>query len=276
MFVSERLVFLQLQKTGSTYTEGLLKKTLGGSQRGKHKRLPADAEPEFVLGSIRNPWDWYVSLWAFGCSGRGGAYNQATGRRLLRIKSVFGKYRKLIPGGNPIVTLPSHWLDPRCRWWEWAYGDPEDPERFRAWLKRLLDPEIEERIIPQFRRTGFIRVGGLLSFRYLWLFSRDNTLLERTNGVPADFDMDAYDRAESALSAVVRLEHLSSDLMAALREAGHDLTPEQELIIRAGTGVDRNASKRRATAKYYDDQTRELVANRERFIINRFGYTFPD
>ena len=29
------------------------------------------------------------------------------------------------------------------------------------------------------------------------------------------------------------------------------------------------------TADYYDDETKELVANREKLIINKYNYKFP-
>ena len=91
MFVNERLIYLQLQKTGCTHVAMLLDKLIGGEQVGKHNRLPARLESEgrLIVGSVRNPWDWYVSLWAFGCEQCGGLADRLTSGFTFRGHGVF-------------------------------------------------------------------------------------------------------------------------------------------------------------------------------------------
>ena len=71
MFVSKDLVFLELQKTGGSHILRLLSQWVKGEIVGKHNRLNWENAGKFVVGSIRNPWDWYVSLWAYGVGGQG-------------------------------------------------------------------------------------------------------------------------------------------------------------------------------------------------------------
>ena len=81
MFVSDKLVYLQMQKTASTHIAKTLAAVVGGEQHLQHKRLAIDPAGRLVVASIRNPWSWYVSLWAYGCRGGGGEsglYNQVT------------------------------------------------------------------------------------------------------------------------------------------------------------------------------------------------------
>ena len=70
MFVAQGLIYLELQKTGGTHIRRLLERYTGGKPVGKHNRLPAGSDADFIIGSIRNPWDWYVSLWAYGVTQR--------------------------------------------------------------------------------------------------------------------------------------------------------------------------------------------------------------
>ena len=68
MFVGKKLVYLQMQKTGSTHVTKVLKENLKGKTRERHEQLE-DYEAykdRPVISSIRNPWDWYVSMWAYG------------------------------------------------------------------------------------------------------------------------------------------------------------------------------------------------------------------
>ena len=88
MFISDKLIYLDLQKTGCTHVRKLLGKipSLNGSLYRKHNSLDdLDARiivgkrqaSALIAGNIRNPWDWYVSLWAFGCMEKGGFYKKA-------------------------------------------------------------------------------------------------------------------------------------------------------------------------------------------------------
>ena len=76
MFESDRVIFLQLHKTGTTTIVDELQRCTPGRlhknrQQGKHMALNVPQNGRLVLGSIRNPYDWYLSLWAYGCAGKG-------------------------------------------------------------------------------------------------------------------------------------------------------------------------------------------------------------
>ena len=69
MFEADRLLYIDLHKTGCSHIGRLLQETVGGRRLGKHNRPSAMPTDRMIIGSVRNPWDWYVSLWAFGCKG---------------------------------------------------------------------------------------------------------------------------------------------------------------------------------------------------------------
>ena len=83
--VSDKLVYLELQKTASTLIGSVLVDFFGAEHRyPKHGRLPPDCRDRFVVGSVRNPWDYYVSLWSFGGGGEGGLHKRLTQRQFRR------------------------------------------------------------------------------------------------------------------------------------------------------------------------------------------------
>ncbi len=133
MYVSEHLVYLQLQKTACTHIANLLAKTLSGSQIGKHNRIPevllSDKKP--IIGSIRNPWDWYGSLWAFGCDGKG----------RLRWRLTKNKFQNLGLKKKPLSALISFLYDLKrpVEQWKNTYQNSKDPKLLKEWLQLLLN-----------------------------------------------------------------------------------------------------------------------------------------
>jgi hypothetical protein len=71
MIVNEKLIYLMMQKTGCSHIAKLILQTVGGERIGTHNKLTDYNTGKYIIGSIRNPWDWYVSLWAYGCRGKG-------------------------------------------------------------------------------------------------------------------------------------------------------------------------------------------------------------
>ena len=96
MFISDSLVFVELQKTGSDHIKSLLKKTVGGENDPKNhvpdEALLASGRP--FVGSIRDPWAWYLSLWTVGCHQKGELYERLTNpkkwRKLLEARADGG------------------------------------------------------------------------------------------------------------------------------------------------------------------------------------------
>ena len=71
---------------------------------------------------------------------------------------------------------------------------------------------------------------------------------------------------------VRRYERLREELLSFLEKNEVPTTPELERDLLTSPRV--NTSERGAYQEYYDDDTRELVANHCREIIETYGYTF--
>ena len=80
MFISNKLVYLELHKTGCSHIRRILSIALDGELAGKHNKATKDlfTERRVFVGSVRNPWAWYVSLWGYGCDGNGVLHQRLT------------------------------------------------------------------------------------------------------------------------------------------------------------------------------------------------------
>ncbi len=277
MFISDPLVFVELHKTAGSHIGRCLQTILDGRQEGKHNVVPPELYDRFILGSIRNPWDWYVSLWGFGCDGKGSAYHQATRR--------FGwsyYWRQLNKEMGKTWLAPSEYLtqivsdaSKPVNAWREAYRDSSDPACFRAWLKLIMDPERRYDIGEGYGFSPVSQHSGVLTYRFFKLFTRLRQELYYAPALTRVGNLaEVWDKT-SITDAIVRSETLEDELVQALEFAGIALTEEHRRFIHQGKTQKTNTSTRKSADYYYDDETIALVNQRESFIIQYFGYQPP-
>lgn len=266
MFISDRLVYLQMQKTGSSHVTKVLRKFTRGSQSVKHEQM-TDYErykDRLIVSSVRNPWDWYVSLWAFGCRGGGGVHRYLTKLPMSEIHNAWrsGSASALSKASLRLVTRAGRRPD-----WQSLYSDPNNGENFRAWLKLLLGEEGKAMSKEDYSASPVKHVVGFMTFRFLALsteYSRWNAIGRKARTFE---EIAAFADASQIASRVMRMESLNSDLCEVLRSIGVSVTLDQlDAIAKTNTSVHRKYTD------YYDDETYRLVAERDRFIIDRYGY----
>lgn len=244
MFISDALVYVELQKTGSTHIAALLSRFLDGKRKGKHRRPTWElrqSQRTFV-SSIRNPWEWYLSLWTYGCDGGGGLRE-----RLLDRESAL--------------------------LWRQCYSDASNPELFRDWLRTLHDPGVSKELGEGYGRSRISALAGFYTHRYFRLCCRNLAALD--NNVPSSVeDLCQFDEMNCFISKWIRTESLECDFIRVLKESGQRLSCRDEEKIRSLKKTN-TSSRKHPTSYYYDDEAIRSVANKEALIINKFGYSFP-
>jgi hypothetical protein len=277
MFVTDKLVFVELHKTGGTHISAILGDLIGGHQEGKHNRLIAEYKNRFILGSIRNPWDWYVSLWAYGCGQQGSVYAQSS----RRYNASY--IRRQLPR-----EMGKTWLSPYqlgrqliaestkpVGQWRWCYEDHEDPERFRSWLHLMLNGDRCYDIGEGYGFSPVSRNFGLLTYRYFKLFTDLGGALYKDSRLTSLAGLEDVWRQYAHVNCVIRNEKLEEDIVTALTQAEVNLTEDQKQQIFARRNQKINASKRREPSYYYDQATIDLVAQKEQLIVERYSYDAP-
>jgi len=267
MFVSDRLIYVQLQKTGSTHITALLSHLMEGEVPGIHRpATPAQlAGDYFFLSSIRNPWDWYVSQWAFGVRGEGSLYRRLTRRRVGR--AIRASLRHPIADGH----LWREEVGRDISEWKRLYARADDVEGFREWLTRILDPRNSYFVSREYHQSGVADICGFMTWRYLQLCCRSPGSLHRK--VKDSEGLVKFERDNCYIDAFVRMESLEEDFCNAIAEL-RPLTEEERNWIR--NHPHENTSDRPLPlTDYYDPKATTLVATRDRLLIERFGYQPP-
>jgi hypothetical protein len=271
MFVSDRIVFVELQKTGCTHIRNLLKEFVGGELVERH--IQADprlfVDGRYFLGSVRDPWAWYVSLWAYGCDDQGDFHSNVTtqGIRLRKRGWRIHPYPLFVE----VLQSRPNW---HAAQWRRTFRDVNDAGAFREWLYMVHDPGHWADIGEGYWRCGFNRFAGLMTYRYMKLFACKKGGLHALWAVSTPEQLAEYERTHGFIDHFIRNEHLESDLLAALRLMDVDVPAgaEAELKARPRTNT---SSKKHGTLYYYDAQSERLVGDREKTIIDRFGYLAP-
>ena len=278
MFVSEKIVFLELHKTGGSHIGHLLSSLLEGEQVGKHNTLKDLYRNRTILGSIRNPWDWYVSLWAYGCGG-GGSVMRQSGRRFdldycyRQLPKEMG--RNWLKPAHYYRLFTSEWTK-NAEDWKWCYEDVQDPARFRFWLELLLSGE---RALDIGEGYGFSPISdkfGLLTYRYFKLFTDSRSELYTNPALATKRGLELLQTNKSLVHFVIKTERLEADLLDALSKSGILISNDQRDTILKGSKAKLNKSRRNSTAFYYDQKALALVGEKEKFIIQQYNYLQPN
>lgn len=266
MFISDKIIYLQMQKTGSTHVTHILEKCCGGQTLAKHDplRTPGRYAGRTIISSIRNPWAWYVSLWAFGCAGDGRLrkYLDNLPRSELRQAAI---HRDLASAILFFVRL----LTGRPEWGR-LYVDPGSEANFREWLKLILGPEGLRMGLEGYASSSVKKAVGFLTYRFLALTTDYTQWMNQGRKCRSYDEVTVFADEHTIVSHVLRAESLDADLRALLDLIGLEVSADE-----ASQWGRHNAAPHRNHTEYYDEETIMLVATRDRFILDRFGYRWP-
>jgi hypothetical protein len=242
MIEYDRLIYLDVYRTGSTHVLRRLAEVMGKKPLRFHRHASVTkARPLAFIGrkltvaTVRNPWDWYVSLWAFGAGG-----NSAI-RRYLAATFTEPEVNALYDANEPGLS-------------------------FRRWLKLVHDPEILTRIMQEhLPQSGLAPMMGLYSYRFLRVATYHPRLMLRR---PFVTSAATHLRRFRAFSEAVRTETLDNDLDRLFVRLDLPVKPRPVLQVNA------SARTLPGYRDYYDDETRDLVASRDGMFTTEFGYEF--
>lgn len=270
MFISEKAVYLELHKTGCTHIRNVLKDLLGGKFVGKHNQAMPDLfrSQRLFLGSIRDPWDWYVSLWAYGCDNKGAVFSSVTKSGIV-IKGLGWKNRPY----SALLGLVSE-FSKDIRTWKRLYRDSHDAGAFRDWLHMMHDRRYRYDVGENYGACPLSKIAGLLTYRYIRLYCAKAGELSDLNHLSAYETLASYEKKKCFINRFIRKESLESDLIDALEQYGIGISDAQkaELASRPRTNV---SSLKERRDYYYDNASEDLVNERDRLIVEKFGYIAP-
>lgn len=268
MFVSDSLIYIHMQKTAGSHIVRLLSQIFAGTVVGKHNAassaiLQSGAR---VISSMRNPWDWYLSLWTYGVQGKGAFSERLTKKKFgYPLKSTFHNAQDVV--GN----FYSEWVKDTDRWRE-TYACGDDANAFRSWLNMIHDPANGRVLGEGYSATVLPKEFGFMTHRYLSLCCSNTVKLKNPHLIKGFEDLKAFDLDSCYVDRFILQERLEADFCEVVSSVRPLNQSEIDLVY---SGQKTNASSRAlALADYYDDQTIDLVGQRERLLVEKFGYSF--
>lgn len=255
MIEFRNFIYLDVYRTGSTHVLDALRQISEEPEMRAWRHSPISrggplVRPgrKLVFATVRNPWDWYVSLWAHGAGG----------------KSAIRRYL--------LQKLPKKEV-------KTFYDNDEPAPSFRRWLAAIHNPNFAQEFLSEgYPRSGLPPVMGLYTYRFQRVTTWYPSIFLRRWQIRRSEDIGKFHQKRKAYQMILHTENLTADLVELVKNKADEcrFKPEAETMIRKADKERKNASDRRlATYRdYYDEEARELVATRDRFFVDTFGYTF--
>jgi hypothetical protein len=265
MYKSDELIYIQMHKTGCTHITSILDTIFNGEHLAKHSRAKAKdiKSNRFFLSSIRNPWDWYLSLWTYGVQGNGGLRNKLTERNISK------SFKSAIV--NPVRNLSAPFKEPFRDIIQWRnVYESDNVHNFRRWLELIHLPSNSGIIGEGYDDTEIADFAGFMTHRYIFLCCKR---LNKHN-FNGDFkNLEEFDEKNCYIDHFVRQEYLEKDLCNGLEKV-LNLTQYTKSSIYNKKKT--NTSKRLLEiGDYYDQKSIDIVSKRDKLIINKFNYLPP-
>ena len=273
MLTSDKLILVELHKVGSTRLKKLVGEIVGGESSAKQSaysdELAATGKP--VVGYVCNPLTWYLGQWKLGCEGKGEFHKRLTDETkwdLLRSK------RAQLPPKNEAAkeakALPEGWGAARAK--DFWYADANNPEAFREWLQAVAVHRGLRRLVDHaYNNSPVARLGGLMTYQFFIMFVRNAENMEKS--VDSMEALQALWQEKSITSRFIRAEAISEDLRKVLEALQVPLNDEQRAAVEGLK--ERTGADEAAILRFYDAASLRLVAKREAFLNQLFGYGPP-
>ncbi len=271
MFTTDRFIYIQMQKTGCTHIAKLLSKIFDGKQVGTHNTASKEQIDSdlYFISSIRNPWDWYLSLWTYGVQGRGGVMSRLTKKNRREALKVAAESSSLKDNKQELLNK----VLKKVAIWDQLYEDNGCVESFRKWLSLIQDPANANLLGEGYGDSQVASHCGFMSYRYLKTCCSEVGNIKESNTISNYIDLVKFERKNCYIDFFIRQESLESDLCQVLEKIRTLKQEEKSLIW--GAKKTNTSVRPLSISEYYDQESKDLVLNRERLLVEKFDYQFP-
>jgi hypothetical protein len=236
MITTDKFVFVHMHKTGGQSLGHILESCVPGMKHiGYHypyHMLPAQYADLPVVGMVRNPWDWYVSWYAFNT-------RPEVGNPLFFIISdgFQADFKRTLVN---LINLPSNLPESR---------------HYRDALIDILPDTLEGNAGVGLTRDCIRSMSSSPELGYYsWQFRR----------MHGDLDNPAL--------RIGRFENLRQEFLSIMQTLKVEQTDAMQAEFESSPRL--NTSRHSHYSKYLDDELRELIAQKEAALIERYDYRF--
>ncbi len=238
MIVTDQFVYIHTSRHAGTFTNKLILEHVSGAKMLRYHGHLSDLPKEYadlpVIGFVRNPWDWYVSMYFNYKRKRQYLFDIISEGCTLEFKETLIRY----------LTL----------------GDKTAGSgKLRKRLEKAAPSEITSATPAKFSRPGLVSsdfngYSAGLGY-YSWLF------------------MQMHERKGRIRGSIGRFEDLRAELLRLMEKTGTPITPAMRAYIVESEKL--NSSSRDTDYRgYYDEELQQLVYEKDKRLIEKFGYQF--
>ena len=269
MFISDKLCFVEFGKTGCSFIREVLKENIKSGQLTKiHDPITSDVlnSNRLKIGSIRNPYDWYISLWSFGCSmkKKDPLYSNLTSlrlnpKRLGNIKT--NKIRKIFFFVDQFKK--------NLKFNKNLYSDSLDIDNFKKWIQILLDSKNKNFISEHYSISNTNKFIGYMTYHYLIKFTDHKFHHKFFNSNLKNIDdIKSFYHNYSYIDYFIRFEDLKNSIINLFKN-NKIIFNEKELSYKKPVNKSHRLPK---IEDYYDKETKELVEHYDKLIFDLHNY----
>jgi hypothetical protein len=218
----------------------IIYKAAGGGD-GPETKITLSRNTTYKIGLVRNPFDWYVGLWGRTCRHQSNVHELYTSSNDI---AGFQNWLKHLMDNNNLDThIPQH-LDGLI--WVQDEGHPE------TYKPSLLHYDF-----------------GILSYQTFALhFGLDDNMWSDVDDTMGDMDHIVCNHGRDTTSIV-------NDVVPMLQELGLECSIETYKSYKHDNPKTQlTASPHLPYQDYYNDETKQLVMYKDRFLFQKYGFKF--
>jgi hypothetical protein len=224
MILTDKFIFIHLQKCAGTFVREYIQDNFPDWERTKREHNGVkdiqSLRNRIVFGTIRNPWEWYVSMYIARLSVQG-----------------------------PFAAL---------------YGST-----FKQFLENSLFKN-QKRHVHDLNFSIIRKLDiGTYSFRYIMCYAkRPDLVFKKYNKVDLISNHDNW----IGVDYLCRVEYLNQEIVRLFSKYDIDLTDNQ--VAGLNRFEKKNTSNHGNYHEYYDEESSNWVAQKDKLIIEKYRYTF--
>jgi len=238
MIVTDYFVYIHTSRHAGTFINRLIMENVSGAQmlryHGQLKHLPPQFKHLPVIGFVRNPWDWYISMYFD---------YQSKNQYIYEIVSEGGKadinetLKRFVQLGN----------------------DESDATHTRKLLFQAAPKDLNQTqpmryLMPGLTKNDFAQYPQNVGY-YSWLYK------------------NMHEINNNLVGNIGRFENLRKELLRLFEETNTPISSKMSKYINDQKPVN-SSSRDKSYAQYYTDELVELIAKKDQWIIDQYHYKF--
>jgi len=235
VITTDKFVYIHMHKTGGQSINQIIEQCMPSFRHigyhYPHHLLPPECSDLPIVGMVRNPWDWYISWYAFNI-----CLNDSNPLFFIVSDGCQADYKNTLKN---LINLGA---------------DTTRNRNYRNVLTKMLPNSLDGNQGVGLTKDCIRRFNDDDNGYYSWQFKR----------MHGDLDSKA--------TYIGRFENLQDEFLSIMDQLSVEETEAIREKFKSSARL--NESSHSHYSRYYDDELRDLIAQKEALLIDKYGYEF--